>query len=57
MSPGPRDSNDAKAPTQWRELQAAGHLLGIDVVSADARSSDDLAGALQALADLRSWSS
>jgi putative ABC transport system substrate-binding protein len=45
------NSNDPKAPPQWQELQAAGHLLEIDVLSADARSPDDLPGAVQALAD------
>src|SRR5215469_2795162 len=47
------NSNDAKAPPQWQELQAAGRLFGIDLVSADALSPADLDGAVLALADQR----
>lgn len=47
------NSNDPKAPPQWQELQAAGRLLEIDVLSADARSPDEIVGAFQALADHR----
>jgi putative tryptophan/tyrosine transport system substrate-binding protein len=41
--------NDAKAPPQWEELEAAGRKLGLNVVLADAHAPDDLDGALQAL--------
>jgi putative ABC transport system substrate-binding protein len=50
--PGPKrigvlnNSNDAKAPPQWQELQVAGRVLSADVLS-----PVDLPGAFQALAD------
>ena len=42
----------ASAP-QWLELQEAGRALGVDVIVAQARTPNDLAGAFQALADQR----
>lgn len=45
--------NDPKAPPQAKELQAAGKALKIGVVTADANRPDNLAGALQTLADAR----
>jgi putative ABC transport system substrate-binding protein len=47
------DINDPKAAPQWLELQDAGRALGIDVIAAEARTPNDLAGAFQALADQR----
>ena len=47
------DTNDPKAAPQWLELQDAGRALGIDVIVAQARTPNDLAGAFQALADQR----
>ena len=47
------DINDPKAAPQWQELQDAGRALGIDVIAAEARTPNDLAGAFQALADQR----
>jgi putative tryptophan/tyrosine transport system substrate-binding protein len=40
---------DPKAPPQWRELDAAGHELGVNVVAADAPTPDDIDGAFQRL--------
>jgi ABC-type uncharacterized transport system substrate-binding protein len=47
------DTNDPKAAPQWLELQDAGRALGVDVIVAQARTPNDLAGAFQALADQR----
>ena len=47
------DINDPKAAPQWLELQDAGRALGVDVIAAEARTPNDLAGAFQALADQR----
>jgi putative ABC transport system substrate-binding protein len=47
------DINDPKAAPQWLELQDAGRALGIDVIAAEARTPNDLAGAFRALADQR----
>ena len=44
---------DAKAPPQWQELQAAALELGVKVVAANARTPDDLDGAVQTLAGQR----
>ena len=44
------NSIDPKGPPQWHELEAAGQLLGVNVVAADVRTPDDLDGAFQALA-------
>ena len=44
------NSIDPKGPPQWHELEAAGKLLGVDVIAADVRTPDDLDGAFQALA-------
>jgi putative ABC transport system substrate-binding protein len=41
--------NDAKAPPQWEELDAAGRKLGLNVVMADAQAPDALEGAVRAL--------
>ena len=47
------DINDPKAAPQWLELQDAGRALGVDVIAAEARTPNDLAGAFQTLADQR----
>ena len=44
------NSIDPKGPPQWHELEAAGKLLGVNVIAADVRTPDDLDGAFQALA-------
>ena len=44
------NSIDPKGPPQWHELEAAGQLLGVNVIAADVRTPDDLDGAFQALA-------
>lgn len=42
--------DDPKAPPQWKELEAAGQGLDVNVVSSDARTPDDLEAAFQDLA-------
>ena len=44
------NSIDPKGPPQWHELEAAGQLLGVNVIAADVRTPDDLDGAFHALA-------
>ena len=38
---------DPKAPPQWQELEAAGHELGVKVVSTDARTPDEVDAAFE----------
>jgi putative tryptophan/tyrosine transport system substrate-binding protein len=45
--------DDPKAPEQWKELEAAGHELGVNVVAAEARTPEELDAALQKLARQR----
>jgi putative tryptophan/tyrosine transport system substrate-binding protein len=47
------DLNDPKAPPQIQELQAAGQVLHVSVVTAGASRPDEIDGALQALAQQR----
>jgi putative ABC transport system substrate-binding protein len=47
------DINDPKAAPQWLELQDAGRALNVEVIAAEARTPNDLAGAFQALAGQR----
>jgi putative tryptophan/tyrosine transport system substrate-binding protein len=42
--------DDPKAPPQWKELEAAGQGLGVNVVAADVRTPDDLEAAFRTLA-------
>jgi putative tryptophan/tyrosine transport system substrate-binding protein len=41
--------DDPKAPAQWKELEAAGQKLGVNVIAAEARTPDDLDAAFQTL--------
>ena len=41
--------DDPKAPAQWKELEAAGQELGVNVVATEARTPDDLDAAFRTL--------
>jgi putative ABC transport system substrate-binding protein len=45
--------DDPKAPEQWKELEAAGRELGVNIVAADAHTPEDLDTAFQKLASPR----
>jgi putative ABC transport system substrate-binding protein len=45
--------DDPKAPEQWKELEAAGQELGVNVVAAEAHTPEDIDAAFQKLASQR----
>jgi putative ABC transport system substrate-binding protein len=45
--------DDPKAPEQWKELEAAGQKLGVNVIAAEVHTPDELDAAFQKLAQQR----